>query len=151
LSWRGLKVWFIPLKEFMVYSIEGVSKVAVDFYKDLFGFEQTLDINSEDFSWDESERDTDFENDFLCCQITERDKTSCLESYAGPPAPDFFYVLSIAVVRCFEKGEFDVIRLNYAMLTLIHKEPDVKHLKYRSISLLNCSLKIITWILTEAE
>jgi uncharacterized glyoxalase superfamily protein PhnB len=71
LSWRGLKVWFIPLKEFMVYSIEGVSKVAVDFYKDLFGFEQTLDIK--DFSWDESERDTDFENDFLCCQITERD------------------------------------------------------------------------------
>jgi uncharacterized glyoxalase superfamily protein PhnB len=55
----------------MVYSIEGVSKVAVDFYKDLFGFEQTLDIK--DFSWDESERDTDFENDFLCCQITERD------------------------------------------------------------------------------
>jgi hypothetical protein len=71
-----------------------------------------------------------------------------LESYAGPPAPDFFYVLSIAVVRCFEEGEFDVIRLNYAMLTLIPKEPDVKHLKYRSISLLNCSLKIITWILT---
>jgi hypothetical protein len=77
LSWRGLKVWFIPLKEFMVYSIEGVSKVAVDFYKDLFGFE--------------SERDTDFENDFLCCQITEKEiKQAVYSLMLGPPPLNFF-------------------------------------------------------------
>lgn len=55
----------------------------------------------------------------------------------------------MAVICSFETGELNVGRLNYAMLTLIPKEPDAKSLKkFRPISLLNCTLKIITRVLT---
>lgn len=82
-------------------------------------------------------------------------------SYAeGAPGPDglsfmfyqhFWDLIKedfMALIHSFELGELDVSRLNYAVLTLIPKEPDAKFLKkYRPISLLNCSLKIITRVL----
>jgi hypothetical protein len=51
----------------------------------------------------------------------------------------------VALFRSFEKGELDLARLNYAMITLIPKENDAKHLKkFRPIILINCSFKIFT-------
>jgi len=47
------------------------------------------------------------------------------------------------LVRDFESGNLNLDRLNYAMITLIPKEPDATHLKkFRPISLINCSFKI---------
>ena len=47
------------------------------------------------------------------------------------------------VVKDFEAGQLNLDRLNYAVITLIPKEPKAKLLKkFRPISLLNCSLKI---------
>ena len=44
---------------------------------------------------------------------------------------------------CFERDELDLARLNYAMITLIPKENEAKHLKkFRPISLINYSFKI---------
>ena len=44
---------------------------------------------------------------------------------------------------CFERDELDLARLNYAMITLIPKENEAKHLKkFRPIRLINCSFKI---------
>jgi hypothetical protein len=51
----------------------------------------------------------------------------------------------IAVVKCFEKSEFDASRLNCAMLTLIPKEPDGKHLKYRQAYGLVAKLMSLSW------
>ena len=49
----------------------------------------------------------------------------------------------MALFRVFEKNDLDLERLNYAMITLIPKEPEAKHLKkFRPISLINCSFKI---------
>ena len=49
----------------------------------------------------------------------------------------------MALFRAFEKNNLDLERLNYAMITLIPKEPEAKHLKkFRPISLINCSFKI---------
>jgi len=47
------------------------------------------------------------------------------------------------VVKDFEAGHLNLDRLNYAVITLIPKEPEAKLLKkFRPISLLNCSFKI---------
>jgi hypothetical protein len=49
----------------------------------------------------------------------------------------------MALVRCFEKGEINITRLNYAMIIMIPKEEEGKTLKkFRLISLINCSFKI---------
>ena len=49
----------------------------------------------------------------------------------------------MALFKAFEKNNLDLERLNYAMITLIPKEPEAKHLKkFRPISLINYSFKI---------
>lgn len=49
----------------------------------------------------------------------------------------------------FYKGELDIYRLNFEMLTLIPKEADATAMrKFRPISLLNCSFKIFAEVLT---
>ena len=51
----------------------------------------------------------------------------------------------MALVRDFDTGTLNVARLNYAIITLIPKEPDARDMrKFRPISLGNCSLKIIS-------
>jgi len=47
------------------------------------------------------------------------------------------------VVKDFESGHLNLDRLNYAVVTLIPKEPEARLLKkFRPISLLSCSFKI---------
>jgi hypothetical protein len=49
----------------------------------------------------------------------------------------------------FHKGELDIYRLNFALITVIPKEKDARTMnKFRPISLLNCSYKIFTKVLT---
>jgi hypothetical protein len=49
----------------------------------------------------------------------------------------------MALVRSFERGDLEISRLNYALITLIPKEEGAKSLKkFRPISLINCSFKI---------
>ena len=49
----------------------------------------------------------------------------------------------------FHQGALAIHRLNFAMLTLIPKEADASSMKkFRPISLLNCSFKIFTKVLT---
>ena len=55
----------------------------------------------------------------------------------------------MALVRDFESGSLNTARLNYAIITLIPKEPDAREMKkFRPISLGNCSLKIISKAIT---
>lgn len=47
------------------------------------------------------------------------------------------------LIKDFEAEKLNLDRLNYAMITLIPKEPEATHLKkFRPISLINCSFKI---------
>jgi hypothetical protein len=49
----------------------------------------------------------------------------------------------------FQEGNLDLFRLNFAVLSLIPKEPDASSMKkFRPISLLNCIFKKITKVLT---
>jgi hypothetical protein len=46
------------------------------------------------------------------------------------------------LVNSFSREHLNLDRLNYAMITLIPKESEAKTLKFRPISLINCSFKI---------
>ena len=55
----------------------------------------------------------------------------------------------MALVSDLERGNLDVARLSFSIITLIPKEVDARDLKkFRPISLGNCSLKIITEAMT---
>ena len=55
----------------------------------------------------------------------------------------------MALVRDFEEGKLDMQRLNFALIVLIPKEPDVKDMKkFRPISLSNYGVKIFSKAMT---
>jgi hypothetical protein len=64
----------------------------------------------------------------------------------------FWEVIKRNILEMFEdyhRGELDLYRLNFALTTVIPKEKDAKTMnKFRPISLLNCSYKIFTKVLT---
>ena len=84
-------------------------------------------------------------------------KCAVVGSYAdGAPGPDgfpflfyqtFWEVIKVDLLRLinsFWENKLDLDRLNYAMITLIPKEPDAKTLeKFRPINLINCSLNVL--------
>jgi hypothetical protein len=52
------------------------------------------------------------------------------------------------LLKDFQKGELDIARLNYGVITLVPKGKDADRVqKYRPICLLNVSFKIITRVL----
>jgi hypothetical protein len=54
----------------------------------------------------------------------------------------------MALVNIFEQNQLNLDRLNFAMITLIPKEPEAKTFKkFRPISLINCSFKIFAKLL----
>lgn len=132
---------------------------AVNFYDILFGEEQRSGVKLDEDFWEEEEKVTQAENDILEAKITEEEiKEAIFGSYVeGAAGPDGFSFLFyqkfweiikadfMALVREFEKGKLNVSRLNYAIITLIPKEPEAKNLKkFRPISLINCSFKIFS-------
>jgi hypothetical protein len=128
--------------------------VAVDFYKNLFGKEEKMDIDLGEIFWGEEEKISGEENNSLYRVISEEEvREAVFSSHAeGAPGPDgftfllyqkFWEVIKTDLINMFR----DLIRmkhiyldLTFAMLTLIPKEADTTSLKkYRPISLTNCS------------
>jgi hypothetical protein len=79
----------------------------------------------------------------------------------GAPGPDglsflffqtFWEIIKGDLIELFNdwhNGRLDIYRLNFAMITLIPKEDDLKEMrKFRPISLLNCVFKIFTKVIT---
>jgi hypothetical protein len=64
----------------------------------------------------------------------------------------FWEVIKVDILEMFDdlyKGELDLYRLNFALITVIPKEKDARPMnKFRPISHLNCSYKIFTKVLT---
>ena len=92
----------------------------------------------------------------------EEIKMAVFSSYSdGAPGPDglsfMFYQRCwgivkadiLALFRDFYFGNLDLYRLNFAVLTLIPKEPDASSMKkFRPVSLLNCIFKIFSIVIT---
>jgi len=132
---------------------------AVLFYKNLFGFEESLGVKLGENFWDEGDKVTSQENELFEAPFSEEEiRLAVFESYAeGSPSPDGFSFMFyqvfwgtiktdfMSLVREFEFGNVNLGRLNYAVITLIPKEPEAKVLKkFRPISLLNCSFKFFS-------
>jgi hypothetical protein len=129
----------------------------VNFYKNIFGKEPGSGVKLRDDFWEVDELITAVENEALHAPFSEDEvRTVVFSSYAeGAPGPDglpfLFYQTFWETIKgdfmnsvyLFEKGDLNLNRLNYAMITLIPKELDARTLKkFRPISLLNCSFKI---------
>jgi hypothetical protein len=146
-----------------VDSTKEIIEVATQYYKNLFRFEPRPDIKlSEGFFTDE-ERLTEGEKDMLEKRFSEEEiKKAVFESYSdGAPGPDgisfmfyqqFWDIIKMDLMEMFEdffEGRLDLYRLNFALITIIPKEKDSRTMnKFRPISLLNCSYKIFTRVLT---
>ena len=143
----------------MVEENGAMLKLAVDFYKKLFGFEPRLGVKLRDDFLKSEEKVTSSENAALEAPFAEEEiKAAVFESYSdGAPGPNglpfLFYQKFWEVVKkdlralfsSFDKEEINLARLNYATIILIPKEPNANNLrKFRPISLLNCSFKIFS-------
>src|SRR4051812_20175119 len=138
-------------------------KVDTDFYKDLFKKEERPNIRlCHDFFSEEDKISAD-ENLSLSAPFMEEEiKDAVFGSYGeGAPGPDglsfLFYqnywdIIKMDLLCMFQEwfdDKLDLFRLNFAMITLIPKENDARVMKkFRPISLLNCSFKIFTKVLT---
>jgi hypothetical protein len=135
------------------------------FYKMLFAEEQRECIRLGPNFWEEVEKVTMEENSVLNAEFSEDEiKQAIFESYSeGAPGPDDFSFLFyqkfwnmikgdlMRLIRGFERGEVNVARLNYAIITLLPKEKDANTLKkFRPISLINYSFKIFSKIVNNS-
>ena len=136
---------------------EGILKIAVDYYKHLFGFSDKLNIDLADDFWDANDMVSADQNAFLEADFTEAEvKAAVFGSYAeGAPGPDglsflfyqkFWELIKqdlLAMFNDWNKMDLDLFRLNFSLLTLIPKEPEASIIqKFRPIALTNCSFKI---------
>lgn len=146
-----------------VSEIEDMMKIAVDFYKDLFKKEHRENFNLCDNFWNEEDLVTDLETENLQKLFSEEElKEVVFGSYGeGAPGPDglpfLFYQKFWEIVKgdlcrmcqALYDDKLDLYRLNFAMIALIPKEENAREMKkFRPISLLNCSFKIFSKLLT---
>jgi hypothetical protein len=130
--------------------------IAISFYKELFAAEERGGVSLGENLWSESDKVTNEENEMLTASFTEEEiKEAIFMCYPeGAPGPDglpflfyqkFWEVVKADIVDMFNDffdGSLDLSRLNFALLTLIPKEPDARNMKkFRPISLCNCSFK----------
>jgi hypothetical protein len=138
-------------------------RIATDFYKNLFAKEMDEDVKLDLNFWDEEDLVTQEENNSLDAPFTEEEiKKAIFNSYSdGAPGPDglpflffqkFWDILKEDLVKLFEefhKGSLDLYRLNCVVMTLIPKVEEARDMKnFRPISLINCSFKIFSKVLT---
>jgi hypothetical protein len=137
--------------------------IAVDFYKNLFAKEPEVPVKLGLSFWDEKDKVSAEENSALLAPFSEEEiKNAVFSCYPeGAPGPDglpflFFQKLWDLIKKDlvdmfvdFHVGNLDLCRLNCALVTLIPKVGDASNMKQlKPISLLNCSFKIFSKILT---
>lgn len=144
-------------------NLKKILKIASDFYKNLFRHENRPDIQLTDSFFSEEEKVSRSLNDILEAPFSEPEiKKAVFESYSdGAPGPDglsfMFYQKFweevkgdlLEMFQTFHKAELDIYRINFALITLVPKENGACTMnKFRPISLLNCSYKLFTKVLT---
>ena len=145
---RKKQILMLENDEGIVTDPEGIMNTAVSYYKKLFGFVDKIDITLKDDFWSEDELVSEAHNNILDTAFTEKEiKAAVFSSYAeGAPGPDGFPVLFyqqfwdlikgnlFALFQDWEKGELDLYRLNFSLLTLVPKEAE--QLEWRNSGLL---------------
>lgn len=146
----------------LVADQKGMMSIAVDFYKTLFAKENRIEAKFNSDFWSIDELVTKEENELLIQPFSEEVKQAIFNCYSdGAPGPDgisfmfyqkFWDIVKkdlLAMFNDFHQGRLDLHRLNFAMITLIPKEEAARSMKkFRPISLINCSFKIFSKVLT---
>jgi hypothetical protein len=147
----------------LVEDDKGMLDIAVNFYKDLFAAEGRGNVSLGENFWGKDDLVTSEENTMLAAPFSEEQIKEAIDSrYAGgAPGPDglpflfyqkFWDLVKQGIINMFNdffRGELDLDRLNFALLTLIPKEQDARNMKkFRPISLCNCSFKIFSKVMT---
>ena len=132
---------------------------AVNYYKNLFGFQDKISINLKDDFWEHGDRVTDAHNSILDAPFTEQEiNEAVFGSYAeGAPGLDGFPFLFyqqfqdlikgdlFALFNDWQKGGLDLFRLNFSLLALVPKEVDaIRMEKFRPLAMINCNFKIFS-------
>ena len=138
-------------------------QIAVDFYKNLFAKEVDSNVKLCSNFWEDQDKVSLEDNSLLIAPFSEREiKDAIFSCYPeGAPGPDglpflfyqkFWDLVKEDIVNLFDdfhKGKLDLYRINCALVTLIPKVGEASNMKqFRPISLLNCSFKIFSKILT---
>lgn len=138
-------------------------KIAVDFYKNLFAEEPKPRVCLGPNFWQIENKVTKEENELLMAPFTEEEiKNAIFSCYAeGAPGPDgisflFYHKIwdlvkgyLVEMFKDFHQGKLDLYRINRALITLIPKVGEATNMKqFRPISLINCSFKIFSKLLT---
>ena len=113
--------------------------------------------------WEEEDKVSRNENELLIAPFSELEiKNAIFSCYAeGAPGPDglsflfyqkFWNLIKNDVMHLFDafhRGDLELKRLNFALVSLIPKVGEATNMKqFRPISLLNCSFKIFSKLLT---
>jgi hypothetical protein len=133
------------------------------FYKDLFRAEIEGSINLEEGLWEENnkltvEEATDISKPFTIKEIEEALKDMNSNPTSGPDGfPVGFYrafwpdlkALILEMFNNFHRGDFNLRRLNYGMISLVPKLKEANNIwQYRPICVLNIDYKWFTKVLT---
>jgi hypothetical protein len=133
------------------------------YYKELFGAEMEGLVELGDNFWAESGKLTEDEAEelirpFTIKELKDAQKDMDVNSAPGPDGlpvgfyKEFWNELKSTVLEMFldlYRGELNLSRLNYGMISLIPKVKDANNIKqYRSICLLNVDYKWFTKVLT---
>jgi hypothetical protein len=147
----------------MVHETREILEVVVQFYKSLFKKESRGTFSLVEGFWDPSELvsqedSSELEKPFSLEEIREAVFSCYPEGSPGPDGLPFlffqkFWELVKDDLYCmfqeFYRCELDLFRLNFAMLTLIPKVEEAVEMKnFRPISLLNCSFKISSKVMS---
>jgi hypothetical protein len=147
----------------MVHDNSEILKIAASFYKNLFKREERGNFSLGAKFWGEEDRVSAGDLAELEAPFSEQEiKSAVFSCYPeGSPGPDgltFLFYQKIwelvkedvwSMVEEFYHGRLELFRLNFAMLTLIPKVDEAVELKiFRPISLLNCSFKIFSKLIT---
>jgi len=147
----------------LVYDQKGMMRVAIDFYKKLFAKDPEPFFKLGQNFWEEEDKVSRNENELLIAPFSESEiKDAIFSCYAeGAPGPDglsflfyqkFWNLIKNDVVDLFNdfhKGDLDLMRLNFALVTLIPKVGEATNMmQSRPISLLNCSFNFFSKLLT---
>jgi hypothetical protein len=160
-------------KKCTIFTIEGEAGVIQEpkeirehiekYYKNLFGKEQEGTIGLSENFWSESGRLTEEEaadliKPFTIKELEEALKDMDVNSAPGPDGlpvgfyREFWNEVKPIVLEMFHnlyRGELNLSRLNYGMISLIPKVKDASNIKqYRPICLLNVDYKWFTKVLT---
>jgi hypothetical protein len=138
-------------------------EISTSFYKDLFRVEDRGGIALTNDFFSPEEKVSESDNNMLDAPFTEEEiKTAVFSSYSdGTLGLDglsfmfykkFWVLVKQDILELFldqQKGELDLYKLNFSVLSIIPKEPDASNMKkFRPISLLNYIFKVFSKVVT---